>query len=118
MCQYVVGTEAPLVVEDFLATEKFKDHYACVKYGVRFYAGVPLITSDGYAIGSLCLVNDQPREISEEQMLGAPGGRRFGGPGAGAGVARADRGGVRTRTPDARGRDSGELKTGTSAQGV
>jgi hypothetical protein len=60
----VVETEAPLVVEDFAATKEFKDHYACVKYGVRFYAGAPLITSDGLAIGSLCLVNGQPKEVS------------------------------------------------------
>jgi CheY-like chemotaxis protein len=34
MCQYVVETERPLVVEDFLATERFKDQYFCVNYDV------------------------------------------------------------------------------------
>jgi PAS domain S-box-containing protein len=68
MCQYVVETEGPLVVEDFLATEEFKDQYFCVNYGIRFYAGTPLITSDRHAIGTLCLLSTQPKEISEEQM--------------------------------------------------
>lgn len=73
MCQYVVETRKPLVVEDFLATEKFKDQYFRVNYGIRFYAGTPLVTSDGHAIGTLCLLGTQPKEISEEQMalLGA-----------------------------------------------
>ena len=73
MCQYVVETQKPLVVEDFLATEKFRDQHFRVRYGIRFYAGTPLVTSDGHAIGTLCLLGTQPKEISEEQMtlLGA-----------------------------------------------
>ncbi len=73
MCQYVVKSEAPLVVEDFLATEEFRDQYFCVNYGIRFYAGTPLITSDGQAIGTLCLLSTTPTEFGEEQMrvLGA-----------------------------------------------
>ncbi|CAA9292327.1 MAG: hypothetical protein AVDCRST_MAG93-3996, partial [uncultured Chloroflexia bacterium] len=67
MCQYTVETEMPFVVPDFLATERFKDQYFCVRYGVRFYAGAPLITSGGHAIGTLCLVDTRPREFSEEQ---------------------------------------------------
>ncbi len=68
MCQYVVEDEKPLVVEDFLTTERFKDQYFCVNYGIRFYAGTPLFTSDGHAIGSLCLLNTEPIEFGEERM--------------------------------------------------
>ncbi len=73
MCRYVVESEAPLVVEDFLATERFKDQYFCVNYGIRFYAGTPLVTSDGEAIGTLCLLGTRPTTFGEEQMrvLGA-----------------------------------------------
>jgi len=73
MCQYVVNAELPLVVEDFLATEEFREQHWCVNHGIRFYAGTPLITSDGQAIGTLCVLNDQPVEFGEEQMrvLGA-----------------------------------------------
>ena len=45
MCQYVVKDEMPLVVEDFLATEEFREQYRCVSYGIRFYAGTPLVIS-------------------------------------------------------------------------
>ncbi len=65
MCRYVVESEAPFVVEDFLATEEFREQHLCVNHGVRFYAGVPLTTSDGHTIGSLCLLDSRPREFSE-----------------------------------------------------
>src|SRR5215204_7471473 len=69
MCQHVVGTEEPLVVSDFLATEEFKDQYFCLNYGIHFYAGTPLVTSGGHAIGTLCLLDNRSREeFGEEQM--------------------------------------------------
>lgn len=68
MCQYVVSSEMPLVVEDFLATEEFREQHWCVNYGIHFYAGTPLITSNGQAIGTLCLLNAQPIAFDQEQM--------------------------------------------------
>jgi len=67
MCPYVVGTKMPFVVSDFLAVEEFKEQHYYVKYGFRFYAGTPLITSEGHAIGTLCLLDKRPRELGEEQ---------------------------------------------------
>ncbi len=69
MCHYVVETEIPFVVEDFLATEEFRDQYFHVNYGIRFYAGAPLVTSGGHAIGSLCLLDTRPREEFGEGNL-------------------------------------------------
>ncbi len=73
MCQYVVESEKPLVVPNFMATEEFKDQHFCVNYGVQFYAGTPLVTSDGQTIGTLCLANEEPMEFDEDRMtlLGA-----------------------------------------------
>jgi signal transduction histidine kinase len=73
MCQYVVNSETPLVVTDFLATEEFREQYWYVNYSIRFYAGAPLITSSGHAIGTLCLLDTRPTEFGEGQMkmLGA-----------------------------------------------
>jgi len=61
------------VVEDFLATERFRDQYFCVNYDVQFYAGMPLVTSDGHTIGTLCLADGEPRAFGEDElkMLGA-----------------------------------------------
>jgi PAS domain S-box-containing protein len=68
MCQYVVDSEMPLVVKDFSATEEFREQHWCVNYGIHFYAGTPLITSDTHAIGTLCLLNAQPIEFGKDQM--------------------------------------------------
>ncbi|MBA3425121.1 MAG: PAS domain S-box protein [Rubrobacter sp.] len=68
MCQYVVHSEMPLIVKDFSATEEFREQHWCVNYGIHFYAGAPLITSDTHAIGTLCLLNTQPIEFGEDQM--------------------------------------------------
>lgn len=40
-------------------------------FGLRFYAGAPLITHDGFLIGTLCIIDKQPREFSkqEEEIL-------------------------------------------------
>jgi signal transduction histidine kinase len=69
MCKHVVGTAKPLCVPDFLATEEFKEQYFCVNYGIRFYAGTPLVTSRGHIIGTLCLLDTSPMdEFGEDQM--------------------------------------------------
>ena len=66
MCQYVVNSEMPLVVKDFSATEEVREQHWCVNYGIHFYAGTPLITSDNHAIGTLCLLNAQPIEFGQD----------------------------------------------------
>jgi GAF domain-containing protein len=73
MCKYVVNSELPLIVEDFLAAEEFREQHWGVNYGIRFYAGPPLITSAGHAIGTLCLLGTSPTKFDQEQMrvLGA-----------------------------------------------
>lgn len=37
-------------------------------FGLRFYAGVPLTTSDGHNLGTLCIIDKEPRPIDEDQI--------------------------------------------------
>ncbi len=73
MCRHVVETEAPLVVQDFLTTEAFREQHFRVRYGIRFYAGTPLVTSGGHVIGSLCLLHQRPIKFDDADLnlLGA-----------------------------------------------
>ena len=36
-------------------------------FGLRFYAGAPLITHDGYLIGTICIIDKQPRTFSDSE---------------------------------------------------
>jgi PAS domain S-box-containing protein len=72
-CGHVVASDAPLVVRDAFADDRFADN-PLVTGGprVRFYAGVPLRTADGFVLGTLCAIDHEPRELTPEQhaMLG------------------------------------------------
>lgn len=73
MCQYVVESEKPLEVRDFLDTEDFREQHFYINYGIRFYAGWPLVTSNGHIIGTLCLLDTEPKSLDPVRMsmLGA-----------------------------------------------
>jgi putative two-component system response regulator len=57
-----------MVVPDAAADLCFK-HFPNVSGGkVRFYAGAPLVTVDGYRIGTLCILDNAPRDLDETQI--------------------------------------------------
>jgi len=65
MCALTVLNSKLTVFEDALQEPSLKDHpYVHGPFGLRFYAGAPLVTPDGYTIGTLCLVDKQPRQFS------------------------------------------------------
>ncbi len=63
----LVGPEM-LVVEDTQLDARFcRNPLVTGEPFVRFYAGAPLLTADGYALGTLCVVDYVPRSLSSEQ---------------------------------------------------
>ena len=67
-CEKTVFQGRPLNIPDTLLDPEFKNSPLVAKEPyIRFYAGLPLITYDGYAIGTLCVLDTQPRIISDSQ---------------------------------------------------
>lgn len=66
LCQEKQGL---VVVQDTLADAKLATNPVVVSYPfVRFYAGVPLITAKGDMLGTLCILDNVPRQLSEQQL--------------------------------------------------
>ncbi len=61
-CRHVVATGAPLVVADARVHPLVRDNPAIAELGVVAYAGSPLVAPDGHALGSLCAIDDAPRD--------------------------------------------------------
>lgn len=64
-CQYVVGKEQPLVVEDARHNPALPQELV-EKYDVIAYMGIP-IQVNGHVVGSLCVIDTKPRSFSVEQ---------------------------------------------------
>ncbi|SCK13311.1 sensor domain-containing diguanylate cyclase [Vogesella sp. LIG4] len=67
-CGHVVADGSLLVVEDALQDERFADNPLVAEQGMRFYAGAPLRLEGQYVIGTLCVVDEQPRQFGQEQQ--------------------------------------------------
>jgi len=63
----LVGTEM-LIVEDARLDARFaRNVMVAGEPFIRFYAGAPLLTGDGYALGTLCVVDHVPRTLTHDQ---------------------------------------------------
>ena len=68
-CGHTIQTADAFVVEDMLADPRFRDNPLVIgPPHVRFYAGVPLRTPDGYNVGSLCINDTVPRSFDMAKL--------------------------------------------------
>jgi EAL domain-containing protein (putative c-di-GMP-specific phosphodiesterase class I)/GGDEF domain-containing protein len=65
-CATVTDTADVLVVPDLLADPVHK-HSHLVPDGIRFYAGAPLTTGDGYTLGAMCVLGKEPRTVTPQE---------------------------------------------------
>ena len=70
LCDTIIRTDAPLVVDDLAADPRFHDHWV-IAAGSRFYAGMPIRTADaegaGRPVGTLCVLDPRPRALDDGQ---------------------------------------------------
>lgn len=67
-CQYVVREGQPLVITDARLDPRTKDSPAIEELGAVSYCGVPLEDAHGRLVGALCVLNDNPKEWTDEDL--------------------------------------------------
>ena len=74
VCAHAIRQDGLLIIPDLTLDERTRDNALVTGEAgsIRFYAGAPLITSDGVAIGSLCVIDEvpRPRGLTDEQQRG------------------------------------------------
>lgn len=67
-CVQTILQKGVRVIHDTLSPAQITKSPLATNGGIRFYAGVPLITDDGYPFGTLCVMDSIPRALTEEQV--------------------------------------------------
>ena len=68
ICVHAIQQNDLFIVSDTLQDARFRDNPLVTgEPHIRFYAGTPLINDDGFALGTLCVLDRQPRQLDPGQ---------------------------------------------------
>lgn len=68
VCDHAIRNKDELFeIADLSSDARFSANPLVTEGGMRFYAGMPLVTPDGHAIGTVCVIDHQPRALNDEQ---------------------------------------------------
>ena len=68
VCDHVVASGEPLVVEDTERDPRFAENPTIKLWNARFYAGTPLRTADGMVLGAMCILGAEPRTLDDREL--------------------------------------------------
>ncbi|MEO6486989.1 MAG: PAS domain S-box protein, partial [Thermoanaerobaculia bacterium] len=67
-CAHAILEAGPLEIRDTLEDPRFRNsRFVTGEPHIRFYVGVPLVTPEGFAIGTLCVADRVPRTLGDEE---------------------------------------------------
>ena len=67
-CAYAILQSDVLIITDPLSDERFMSSFLVKQIGIQFYAGIPLITDDAHALGTLAVMDRVPHLLTAEQI--------------------------------------------------
>jgi GGDEF domain-containing protein len=67
-CGEVSDSSDMVVVNDLLESDHYRDS-PLAQSGIRFYAGADLTTKEGYTLGAMCVLGNEPREVTEQERV-------------------------------------------------
>ncbi|MDQ3047780.1 MAG: GAF domain-containing protein [Bacteroidota bacterium] len=68
LCSIAILDPEPTIFKDALKEPCLLANPLVIgEFGLQFYAGAPIITSDGYNIGTVCIVDKKPRDFSQKE---------------------------------------------------
>lgn len=69
LCASAILGDAPYLIEDARKDPRsLANPLVAGDFGLRFYAAVPLTTGDGYNLGTLCVIDKEPRQLADSQI--------------------------------------------------
>ncbi|MGO4708816.1 GAF domain-containing protein [Chryseobacterium sp. 2TAF14] len=68
VCQYAIASGKVVIINDTLLDERSSENPLILAGGIRFYAGVPLVDDEGFALGTLCVIDYKPKTLTEQQV--------------------------------------------------